>query len=57
MFIAKSGAWTEGSLASPDVNLEDLEVEEAEDISKDPSIGPATPLTPMQTSGTSQTRS
>lgn len=42
---------------SPDGQVTDLEVEEAEDVSKDPSIGPATPITPMQTSGMSQTKS
>ena len=42
---------------SPDGNVTDLEVEEIEDVSKDPSIGPATPMTPMTSSGISQTRS
>ncbi|XP_059079883.1 JNK-interacting protein 3-like isoform X4 [Tigriopus californicus] len=51
----KLGGWMEG--ISPDGQVTDLEVEEAEDVSKDPSIGPATPLTPMQTSGMSQTKS
>lgn len=36
---------------SPDAEITDLEVEEAEDVSKDPSIGPATALTPMQPHG------
>eukprot|EP00095_Tigriopus_kingsejongensis_P005190 maker-scaffold321_size207582-snap-gene-1.30 protein:Tk05190 transcript:maker-scaffold321_size207582-snap-gene-1.30-mRNA-1 annotation:"c-jun-amino-terminal kinase-interacting protein 3" len=49
------GRWLDG--ISPEGEVTDLEVEEAEDVSQDPSIGPATPSTPMATSGTSQKKS
>lgn len=45
---------------TPEVEVADIELEEAEDISKDPSIGPATPITPAtpltQAGGVTQTK-
>ncbi len=50
MFIAFLGAWGDGitptSAASGGVGAGDVEIEEAEDVRNDPSIGPATPMTP-----------
>ena len=53
--LGNVGGWMEG--VSPEAEIVDLEVEEAEDISQDPNVGPATPSTPLTTSGLSQTRS
>lgn len=52
----KVGGWVEG--VTPDTeSVTDLEIEEAEDVSKDPSIGPATPMQPpAKALGISQTR-
>jgi hypothetical protein len=41
----KVGGWMDG-LTPESATGGDLEIEEAEDVSKDPSIGPATPMTP-----------
>ena len=52
----KVGGWMEG--VTPDTeSITDLEIEEGEDVSKDPSIGPATPMQPpAKALGISQTK-
>ena len=42
---------------TPDAEVQDLEIEEAEDVTKDNSIGPATPMQPpAKAFGSSQTK-
>ena len=48
-FLGKVGGWMDG--ATPDAEITDIEVEQAEDISKDKTVGPATPSTPMHPTG------
>ena len=52
----KVGGWMDG--VTPDTeSITDLEIEEGEDVTKDPSIGPATPMQPpAKALGISQTK-
>ena len=49
--LGKSGGWVQGatpaSTPSGAGGNDDLVIEEAEDVSGDPSVGPATPMTPQ----------